>query len=453
MGVMDWIRPWRSSDPGHGGMVTSWPILDYLEDYANGKSVEDLWREQPHLRTVVGFLVRNVGQLTLAAYRVAGDGSRKRITTGPLAHCLRDPNPDQTPFEFISGIVGDRALYENAYVTAFAAEREPGELGVELRTIRPIWLQAAQGLGAYDVQSYHVKYPEEPATAIVPGENMIHFHGWNPSDERVGVSPVTSLRGTLQEQLSAVVYRNQLWERGGRVGSFLTRPVDAPEWDDDARKKFKRSFSSAWAGDGGSKAGGVPFLEDGMELKRLGFAAREEQFVEASQLSLQTVASAYYVNPTMVGQLENANYSNVREFRRMLYGETLGPILEDIAQRLMKGIFPILEIPMDGRTIITFDTESRTAGTFEETAPVVSQVVGGPWMTPNEGRARMGLGPIEGGDELVKPLNLTQPGDHEPVEADPGDEDQPTEDDTADSGDPPPDEDNPDNDPKPKDGE
>lgn len=137
----------------------------------------------------------------------------------------------------------------------------------------------------------------------------------------------------------------------------------------------------------------------------------------------------------------------------MLYGETLGPILEDIAQRLMKGIFPILEIPMDGRTIITFDTESRTAGTFEETAPVVSQVVGGPWMTPNEGRARMGLGPIEGGDELVKPLNLTQPGDHEPVEADPGDEDQPTEDDTADSGDPPPDEDNPDNDPKPKDGE
>lgn len=442
MGVMDWIRPWRSSDPGHGGMVTSWPILDYLEDYANGKSVDDLWREQPHLRTVIGFLTRNVGQLTLAAYRVAGDGSRKRITSGPLAATLRDPNPEQTPYELISGIVGDKALYENAYVTAFRTERD-GEKVVELRTIRPIWLQAAQGLGAYDVQQYHVKYPEKPETAVVDAENVIHFHGWNPMDERVGVSPVTALRATLAEQLSAVTFRNQLWERGGRVGAFLTRPADAPEWDDEARRKFKRSFSSAWAGDNGSKAGGVPFLEDGMELKRLGFAAREEQFVEASQLSLQTVASAYYVNPTMVGLLENANYSNVREFRRMLYGETLGPILEDIAQRLMKCVFPLLDIPLDGRTIITFDTESRTAGTFEETAPVVSQVVGGPWMTPNEGRARMGLPPVEGGDELLNPAYLTQNGDQNPVPHEEPDDEPPADDDPDDTpGDPPPDADN-----------
>lgn len=453
MGVMDWIRPWRSSDGGLGGMVTSWPILDYLDDYVNGRTVDDLWREQPHLRTVVGFLVRNVGQLTLCAYKVAPDGTRKKITTGPLAYCLRNPNPDQTPFEFLSGIVGDRALYENAYVTTFAVEKE-GMKTLEIRTIRPIWLQAAQGLGPYDVQLYHVKYPEAEATTVIPATNVIHFHGWNPVDERVGVSPVASLRATLTEQLSAMVFRNQLWERGGRVGSYLTRPADAPTWEEPERTKFKRSFSSAWSGDNGSKAGGVPLLEDGMELKRVGFAAREEQFVEASQLSLQTVAAAYYVNPTMVGLLENANYSNVREFRRMLYGETLGPTLEDIAQRLTARLLPLLDIPLDGRTIIAFDTDTRTAGTFEESAPVISQAVGGPWMTVNEGRARGGLPKIDGGDELNKPLNITKPGDHDPIPAD--DDDQPTDDeddDTTEPGGPPPGDDDPDNELKPKDGD
>lgn len=436
---MDWIRPWRSSDAA-SAPVTSWPILDYLWDFTNGKSVDELWKEQPHLRTVVGFLTRNVAQLPLAGFDVAADGSRKKITTGPLAEVLLEPNPEQTWYELLEGIVGDLALYDNAYLTVFRVEKN-GQKTLEVRLLRPIWIQAGVGLDAYTVDSYVVKYPERPASVAIPAANVIHLHGWNPMDARVGVSPVSSLKGVLAEQLHAVSFRSQLWQRGGRVGSYLTRPADAPEWDSEARTKFKREFASAWTGDNGSKAGGVPFLEDGMELKRVGFAAREEQFVEATQLSLQTVAAAYYVNPTMVGLLENANYSNVREFRRMLYGETLGPLLEFISRKLTVRFLRLLEIPLDGKVQITFDTESRTAGTFEETAPVISQTVGGPWMTPNEGRAKMGLPPIDGGDELLNPAYLTQNGDQNPVPA----EEVDPEDDTDPAPPPPEDEDNPDN--------
>lgn len=403
MGVMDWLRPWRASDPGSNA-VTSWPVLDYLYDLTEGKSAEDLWREQPHLRTVIGFLIRNVAQLGLAAYKVKGDGSRTRITSGPLALWLAKPNPDQTLYEFLAGIVGDLSLYDNAYVTVIPVERD-GVKTVETRTLRPIWVNAVAGIGPYGVQSYVVKYPEDPAPVTIPAESVIHLHGWNPVDERVGVPPIKALKANLAEQIHAVAFRDQLWQRGGRVGSFLTRPADAPEWEPAARTKFKREFSSAWSGDSGSKAGGVPLLEDGMELKRVGFAAREEQFVEATKLSLTQVAAAFYINPTMVGILDNANYSNVREFRRMLYGETLGPILEQISQRLNAFLLPHLDIPADGKTVLTFDTESRTNGTFEEQMTVAGTAVGGPVVTPNEFRARIGLPPLEGGDELNKPLN------------------------------------------------
>ncbi|QLF83982.1 portal protein [Gordonia phage Upyo] len=442
MGVMDWLRPWRTSDAGTG-MATSWPILDYLYDMTEGKSADDLWREQPHLRTVVGFLTRNIAQLGLTAFRVNADGSRKPLTTGPLAAWLASPNPDQTIYEFLEGLVGDIALYDNAYVTAFMVERD-GMKVPETRTLRPIWMQAASGLGPYEVSHWVVKFPEDVKSVEIPKENVIHFHGWNPVDERVGVSPTTALRANLAEQIHATAFRDQLWQRGGRVGSYLTRPHDAPAWDPGARAKFKRDFSSAWTGDNGSKAGGVPLLEDGMELKRVGFAAREEQFVEATKLSLTQVAAAYYINPTMVGILDNANYSNVREFRRMLYGETLGPTLAAIQQRLTKMILPLLDIPVDGRTVLAFDVEGRTAGTFEEQMGVAGTAVGGPVMTPNEFRSRLGLAPLEGGDELNKPLNnANNGGDPDKVPAEPDPDAQPDDEDPPEDTPPPddPDED------------
>jgi hypothetical protein len=83
----------------------------------------------------------------------------------------------------------------------------------------------------------------------------------------------------------------------------------------------------------GANAGGTPLLEDGMEIKTARFSAKDEQFVEASKLSLETCAQVYHINPTMIGMLDNANYSNVREFRKMLYGDNLGPEIERMQQR------------------------------------------------------------------------------------------------------------------------
>ncbi|AZZ80795.1 hypothetical protein C5O27_06710 [Gordonia alkanivorans] len=77
-----------------------------------------------------------------------------------------------------------------------------------------------------------------------------------------------------------------------------------------------------------------------MELKRVGFSAKDEDYVEGTKLALTTVAAVYQVNPTMIGVLNNANYSKVREFRRMLYGDTLGPILSMLAARLNAFLAP-----------------------------------------------------------------------------------------------------------------
>ena len=56
---------------------------------------------------------------------------------------------------------------------------------------------------------------------------------------------------------------------------------------------------------------------------------------------------------------------------------------------------------------VEFNVEERLRGRFEEQAEVTSKAVGAPWMTRNEARSMNNLPHVEGGDELVVPLNVS----------------------------------------------
>src|SRR5690606_4842809 len=159
----------------------------------------------------------------------------------------------------------------------------------------------------------------------------------------------------------------------------------------------------------GPGAGGTPLLEDGMTVQRIDFNAQEQQFVEAAKLSMVTVASAYHINPTMVGQNEGANYSNVREFRKMLYGETLGPLLAQLEARVNAYLLPMLGMDPQ-RYYAEFNIEEKLQGNFEEQAAALQTAVGGPWMTRAEARSLRNLPTIDGADELIVPMNVTEGG-------------------------------------------
>ncbi|MGC5245382.1 phage portal protein [Gordonia sp. DT219] len=368
------------------------------------KSVEDLWREQPYLRTVVTFLARNVAQLGLHTYRLGEDGGRERVRADdhPLAKLLGRPNPQTTTFEFVQQIVGALALYDRALV--WVVPDQDGQPG-ELRVIPERWIVDTEGSTPFAVGAYVL----QPDSAVedritVPASDVIDLHGWCPEDLRRGSSPVAALKSVLAEQISAQTYRQQLWDNGGRVGAYLTRPATEKPWTNEGRKRFKAQWSAAYSGNG-KKVGGTPVLEDGMELKRVGFSAKEEDYVEGSKLALTTVASVYHVNPTMLGLLDNANYSNVREFRRMLYGDTLGPIIAMIEARLNADL--VARFADAEGCYVEFNVRQKLEGSEEQMTQYVAAVNAGILM-PSEVREMMNRPFIAGSDRLRRPLNMTE---------------------------------------------
>ena len=383
-----------------------WPSVHQVM----GMGVADLYRTQPHLRTVVSFLARNIAQLPVHVFDRVSDEDRRRVTGEGVALVVKRPNEHQTWFELMYSTVSELKLYDVA-VWSVAEAVTPS--GWDVRLIPSSWITSTGGGDAWAPKWIQVARPGgEPL--VLKQDDFLLFHGYRPGEPSKGASPIDSLREILAEQIQAWSYRQQIWQRGGRVGTVITRPKDAP-WSNEARTKFSRDWAAKWTGNDGPKAGGTPILEDGMTLSRVGFSAREDEWSEVAKLSLATVASVYHTNPTMVGILDNANFSNVKEFARMLYTDTLGPDLAMFEQRINGFLLPRMGAPES--QYVEFAIAAKMAGSFEEQATVLSSSVGAPWMSRNEARARLNLPRIDGGDALVTPLNVLIGGQASPQDS------------------------------------
>ena len=392
--------------------------VDAVLDRIMGEPVEQLWIRQPHLRTVVGFIARNVAQIGLHVYRRDDSNGRTRLRNHPIDVLLRKPNVDMTQFDLLYATVASLCLYDRAYWWIGVDPQAPS--GFAIRHIPTPWVMGTSTRTAFAVTEYRVALPNSNGQWMtIAADDMIVFNGWHPIDPALGTSPVLALKTVLAEQVAAQAFREQMWRNGGRVGTYITRPAEAPDWstggENSARSRFAQEWKARYSGNDGANAGGTPILEDGMDLKSIAFNPRESQFVEAAKLSLETVAQVYHVNPTMVGLLDNANYSNVQQFHRMLYSDTLGPELERIQQRVNNDLVPRMLQRGASNTYVEFNVQSKLAGSFEEQSLVMQHSIGAPYMTINEGRSRLNLPSVDGGDELVKPLNITSNGDHDPI--------------------------------------
>ena len=377
----------------------------YTADYA------EIWRTQESVRTVVSFLARNIAQLGLALYERVGDSDRQRINDSPLAQLLRQPNPWTTRYRFIQSLVCDFAIYDNAYWLKVVEDGRRSLFRIPPTLITPAgddWLTPS----AFEVRGNR-------GTRTYPASDVVYFRGYG-LERDAGISPLEALRRTLREEWTGSEMREQIMRNGARMSGYLVRPQDAPDWSEAARDRFKRSWQSQYTGNGPG-AGGTPILEDGMTFTPVSQTAKDLQYIEARKLTREEVAAAYFVPPPMVGILDNATFSNITEQHKMLYQDTLGPWLTMITEEIELQLISDYETD-PAKFYVEFNLREKLTGSFEERADAIQKSVGGPTMTVNEARALDNRPPVEGGDVLIRPLNVTQNGDQDPIPAEPVDE-------------------------------
>jgi HK97 family phage portal protein len=393
--VADWQpTSWRSS-------VRMYDGFNY--EYAT------IYRMQPNVRTCVDFLARNVAQLGLHVFKRHGETDRERLRDSGLARLLAQPLPPalkQTTYRLIEGTMGDLGIYFNAFWLKLQVADRLGLVRLPPMAVRP--------KGGLIVTEYEVTISGQ--TKNYSPDQIVHFYGYNPESSISGLAPLETLRRILAEEHEAGNYRQGLWQNAARMEGVIKRPAGAPRWSDLARQRFLAEWEDMHSG--GENSGKTAVLEEGMEFERMSFSPKDAEYLNGRKLTREECARAYHIPPPLVGILDHATFSNIREQHKHLYQDTLGPWLTMLEQDINLQLGADFE---DHESVYAeFNIAEKLQGDFEEQTKALQSAVGRPWLTANEARGVMNKPQLDGdADQLVTPLNVIVGGQASPRDATP----------------------------------
>lgn len=399
MGILDLFRRSPGGTAPNGAPVEFAPTFMFsaedVNDVVSGLyalSPEKIYEKTSDLRTVLDFRARNFSQIGMHAFEMQSDGGRERVRDSVSAKVLKRPAPGMTWPALMWAVCLDFDLHAEAYL--LFNPKVPALVHIPARRV-------SLTSGSWEMGDFKaaVSSPDGAKTIEVGAEALIPIRLYNPG----GKSPMQTLKDVMAEQAAAQSFRLKTWQNGHQTNRYITRPADAPDWTPESRNRFvedMRRFRS-----GGGSEGGSPLLEDGMQFKSDQVKATEDQVMEMAKLSRERYASAYGVTLSMLGSGEGVTYANLREYRQMLYSETLGSLFSTVEAALNSFLLPLADPGRDD-LYLEFNLKERLKSDPADQAKIYQASVGAPIMTRNEARARENLPKVDGGDELITPLNV-----------------------------------------------
>lgn len=360
-----------------------------------------LYRTQPNLRAAITFLADNAAQVPLKVHARKADDDRPRVLDSPLARLLEHPNADMTPFEFKRWMYSDLLLYERFLMLVVPSKNPRSEW--EMRPVPNSWIAGYEG-GSVWAPEYITIMSGRTTAVKVPASQFVLFHGYDPNDPTMQSSRIMALKETLHEQVESNRFRRQMWRRGGRFNAYLTRPASIEPWSQSAFDRFKETWKASWAGSDAGEGGGMPILEDGMRIETVQFNSRDAQWYESVKLAREDVAAVYHFNPALLWPGSGQTYASAKDNARALYNDCLAPTLMFATDRMNHTLARMVGEPTEN--YVAYDITVKTQGSFEERVSAGQTACGVPFMTINEVRAEFDKPAIDGGDEIVQPLNM-----------------------------------------------
>lgn len=376
---------------------------------------KELYQTQDNLQAVVNFLANSIAQLPLKVYVRDGEAERRRDRNSIASKLLWRPNADQTSFEFIRALMVEYFVCGSVYV--WLLPDSDSESGYQLRIVPTEWIMYSSQ-GSFAPETIRICTKNGGTAVDVPKTEFIQFRTYSVGSPAGYLSPISALRQTLSEQVEAGRFRRQLWRSSGRLNAQIIRPKDVAPWTEEAKSKFATTFREAW-GAGGSKAGSIPIMEDGMEIKPFSTSFKESEWSQSVVLTREAVAAAYGVNPSLIWHSNTQTYASSRDNARALYAECLGPVIQMLQQRINAFLLP--KVGADPNTYVEFDMTEKLKGSFEERAQIYQSACGAPYLTRDEVRAELNLSPLSDGqgEQIITPLNVLEGGQASPQDSAP----------------------------------
>lgn len=310
-----------------------------------------IYLTNPWVYGAVNKLARDLGRLPLHAFSLEASGERTRVrsdlptTPGRLAagqtldRLLRTPAGRRSRFAHMYGTAVDRLVYGNSLWEILREANAGAPTGLLRRRFRdvvrveesddgePLYYEiASRGGGpfALAVSDRSIKLgPEE----------VVHFGRGGDPESVVGISPLESCKYTIALYEAVVRQLVAYFANEARPSGVVQKPDLKREQANLIRELITEWYSTP------ENAGKV--LVTSGEWKQITETPEHNKVVDLVHLSREEVATVYGVPPPVIGILEDAIKSNVKELREEYVREGLGPLATEFEEELMAQLLPL----------------------------------------------------------------------------------------------------------------
>jgi HK97 family phage portal protein len=373
------------------GMPVSSGIQGYISSWADtGRYITpENARQSPSVYACTMLISQSIARMEWKVYKVEGEQLRP-TPDHALYHLLNvEPNPFMGALTWRQSMLMDCLLYGNGYSYI---ERDAAGRPIRLEKLRPDLMNVQRAPDNSVVYSY---------AAGIPGAQTFNaydiFHLIGPSaDGLLGEPPIYMARQMIGVELEAEAFVGSFFQNGARpAGVLQVQGTLSPE-------AYTRLRDSWQAMQGGSRnAGRVAILESGYEFKQVSVNPDDAQLIELRRYCREQIAAAFGVPPHMVGDSSKQSYSSAEqadlEFTKHTLGTWASRLEEETTRKLLRPGEMV-------RTSISFDALTRgdLGGRFGAYATALQHG----FLSINEVRAREGMSPVAGGENLRVPLQL-----------------------------------------------
>lgn len=226
----------------------------------------------------------------------------------------------------------------------------------------------------------------------VKPENILHFKYFT-QDGLTGLSPLYALRDEIQIQKAGNRTLFNFFSRGINSNGILK--VSKSDLDSRAKQAIREKFEEANSSADGKNALRTIILDETMDYKTLEINTDVLKLVNSSDWTTKQISKAFGIPSERLG-VENVHSSTIQG-NLMYLQNTLTHYFGCFVSELDKKLENTFKFNTD--RLMEADPETVTTNTLN--------LVKGSLLTVNEGRAKLGLPAMAGGDRLLASLNYT----------------------------------------------
>ena len=234
-------------------------------------------------------------------------------------------------------------------------QRNKGRLDtIELKSgLKPVFAKGATG----DLIGW--KYTDTAGKTITyTVEQVLPILYFNPGDPYSGLSPLNAARLSIETEYNIAGWNSSFFKSGMKNPLLLQAKGTLTK---DQKGEIKKEIQNYYSGiDGGH---GAVLLQGHIDVTPLSMSPKDVDFVQGKKLNREEIISIYGVPPALVGIFEYANYSNVKEQRKIFWENTLLPKMEKITDLIQANVlnkeFPGITCKWDTSQILGLRPEAN----------------------------------------------------------------------------------------------